>query len=138
MKRLQSKKRSKYLDSIARKSLLKDRVHFRRNLHLNHQPTNIKIVRIKDDFDLLYKAKGLKEMDELECYYIYHIDIDFLPSWSLKVNDSEIVYTNSQTNEIVGINKEWKTKPDFVNVWILKQKMCEYLKINFGDIIFTR
>ncbi len=138
MQRLKSKEDLKYLDKLARKHLANKTEYFRRNLHVNHRSTDVRIIRIKTKNQYFYQVKGLKELDGLECFFIYHLSCDEINSWLLNVKDSDIVYTDTKTNRVVAINKHLGNLPDFVNIWILKRNAIAFLKITIGDIVFTR
>lgn len=135
MSRTKSKKEIKYLTNIARNHIANKSKYFRRNLHLNHHETDVRIIRIKNSNQFLYEIKGLKELNGLECFFIYHIDSEAINNWMLNIRDSDIVFTDSKTNEVLDKNKKY---PDFVNIWILKKNAINYLKIKPGDILFTR
>lgn len=138
MQRLKSKEDLRYLDKLARKHLANKTEYFRRNLHVNHHSTDVRIIRIKTKNQYFYQIKGLKELDGLECFFIYHLGSDEINSWLLNIRDSDIVYTDTKTNRVIAINKLDGKLPDFVNIWILKRNACAFLKITIGDIVFTR
>lgn len=138
MQRLKSKSEIKYLNKIARNSLSRKTIYFRRNLHINHKMTDVKIIRVKNKNDFFYGVKGLKELSGLECFYIHHLFSDDVNNWLLNVKDSDIIYTNTSNNKVIGINDRPKSMPDFINIWILKRNAVDYLKITIGDVVFTR
>lgn len=133
-----SKKDLKYLDKIAKKHLVNKTRYFRRNLHLNHKDTGIKIVRIRDNIEFFYNVKGLKELESTECFYIYHLDSSNLTKWVFNIKDSDMIYTDSKTNKVIAINEILSTYPDFINIWIGKKNLASFLNIKKGDVVFTR
>lgn len=138
MGRRKTKKELQYYDDLAKHVFARKSKFFRRNLHLNHKETDLKIIRIKNDQDFYDEVEGFKEPPRNLCFFIHHIDplLDKAKYYSVK--NSDYIITNSRTNRVIAINQKLKNYPDFFNVWIVRKNTVNFLKINLNDILFTR
>ncbi len=138
MERVLTKKEKKYHDQLAKSIFARKTKIFRRNVHLNHKETFLRILRIKTDDQFYDEVSGFKEIPRDLCFFIYHIDSRLNKDKYYSVYNSDYVITDSKTNKIISINEQPKNYPDFINVWIVRKNVASFLKLKINDILFTR
>lgn len=138
MERRRSKKEIKFYDELAKSVFARKTKFFRRNVHLNHKETYLRIIRIKNDEQFFNEVEGFKEIPRDVCFYIYHISKEWNHGKYYKVYNSDYLITDSRTNKVIGINSKPKKYPDFVNIWIFRKHTTDFIKVKIGDILFTR
>lgn len=138
MERLKTKKELKYYDKLAKKVFARKNKFFRRNVHINHKETYLRIIRIKNDEQFYYEVEGFKEITRDVCFFIYHINTIKKIKRYLSVYNTDFIITDSRTNKIIAINDEPKNYPDFINIWIARKNTINFIKVKLGDILFTK
>ncbi len=138
MERLLTKKEKKYYDRLAKRVFARKTKFFRRNVHLNHKETYLRIIRIKNDSQFYDEVEGFVEIPRETCFFIHHVDSQLNKDKYYSVKNSDYIITDSQTNKVVAINKQPKNYPNFFNVWIVRKNTVNFLKIKLNDILFTR
>lgn len=138
MNRLRSKKETKYYDQLAKNIFARKTKFFRRNVHLNHKETYLKIIRIKNDEQFYDEIMGFKQLPREVCFLVHHINPLNDKDKYYKVRNSDFIITNSRTNRVLAMNQRIKNYSDFFNVWIVRSKTTKFLNIKINDIVFTR
>ncbi|XQP54887.1 MAG: hypothetical protein ACOQNV_01995 [Mycoplasmoidaceae bacterium] len=138
MERLRTKKETKYYDKLAKNVFARKTKYFRRNVHLNHKETYLKILRIKNDDQFLNEVEGFNSIPSDICFFIHHVSQLTDKNKYYSVRDSDYLITDSRTNKVLSINGKPKNYPDFFNVWIVRSKTLDYLKVKINDTFFTR
>lgn len=138
MERLKTKKENEYYDSLAKKVFARKDKYFRRNVHLNHKETYLKIIRIKTDEQFYDEVQGFEEPPRDTCFFIYHINPIKSKDKYYSVKNSDYIITDSRTNRVISINEKLKNYSNFFNVWIVRKNTVDFLKIKLNDIFFTR
>lgn len=138
MERLRTKKETKYYEKLAKKVFARKTKYFRRNAHLNHKETYLRIMRIKDENQFYNEIEGFKGIPPEICFYINHVSQLTDKNRYYSIKDADYIITDNRTNRVIAINDKPKKYPDFFNVWIVRAKTVDYLKIKINDIFFTR
>lgn len=138
MERVKSKKAIAYYDNLAKNVFARKTKYFRRNAHLNHKETYLRILRIKSDEQFIDEVEGFKEIPRNISFLIYHFDSRLNKAKYFTVYNSDFIITDSRTNKIISINKQLKNYPDFINIWIVRKGTASFLQFKLDDVLFTR
>ncbi len=138
MERLITKKERKYYDKLAKNVFVRKTKYFRRNVHLNHKETYLRILRITSDNQFHNEVQGFKEPPSDVCFFINHVDPYINKNKFYSVRNSDYIITNNRNNRVIAINEQPKNYPDFFNVWIVRKNTVNFLKIKINDILYTR
>lgn len=138
MSRLLTKNEKKYYENLPKIIFSRSNKFFRRNVHLNHKDTYIKIVRITNNQMFHDEVQGYKELPRNVCFYLNHVAKTKNNKMYFKVTNIDYVITDSRTNKVIAINQQINDLPDFFNIWILRKNVTHFLKLKIGDIFFTR
>ncbi|MCQ3908338.1 MAG: hypothetical protein MJ200_02005 [Mycoplasmoidaceae bacterium] len=116
MERLRTKKETKYYEKLAKNVFARKTKYFRRNVHLNHKETYLKILRIKSADDFLNEIEGFNSIPIDICFLIHHVNPLTNKNKYYSVKNSDYIITDYRTNKVISINSKLKNYPDFFNI----------------------
>lgn len=136
----QNEKRQKFIKKIYENVVCRKSVYFRRNLSINGKQTNVKIIKIKKDFNRI--ICGLNSNSDDICLLIEHqnkIELDNLN------NTLDMIGTNYKGTVLI----EKKLIPNqknlidweeigVKNIWILKEGWTKRLEIKINSNVSTK
>lgn len=127
-------------EKIAKKSLLRKQKFYHRNLFINNNPTNIKVIKIKS-FEELIEIVAAKKIFENDVVYLYAHKWDI--NVSLFRSKFDIIYCDSFFNVIkvdidVDKNKNIECPQETFNIWICKSGFCVYNQIGINSQVNTK
>jgi hypothetical protein len=130
----------KFIDKMHRNSMVRDTKFFHRNLAINREPTDIKIIKIKKRDELLTTVGGLNNLDENICYYVQSFKgfstLLFQSIIDIVTTDNHHrvigLFPNTQKDKIVNIPKETRF------IIIFKKGAIDFLKITLNDLVDTK
>ncbi|MDE5553227.1 MAG: hypothetical protein K2I67_01625 [Malacoplasma sp.] len=127
-------------EKIAKKSLLRTQKYYHRNLYINSNLTNIKIIKIKNEQELIEQVAAKKNFDYDSVFLYGH-------KWTINTflfrAKFDIIYCDSfykvlKIDENIDRNKNIECPDKTFNIWICKSGFCLFNKINVGNQISTK
>jgi hypothetical protein len=97
-----NKKDQTFRNKIINNAIARKTPYFRRGLCINHEPTNVKIIRVINQNDLMMKVCGLSYLDPQVCYQHSNVKLFSTALFNSKI---DLVFTNYK-GVVLTINKE--------------------------------
>jgi hypothetical protein len=119
---------------MARKS-----IYFRRPLTINHQQTNVRIIKLSKSDNYLEKIGGFSAMENDLCFFIQNIQQfdTFLFNMSIDVVATDIFHTVVKIMPRVNPDNILHLPKHTHNIFILKAEMANVLGIKLNDFLYT-
>ncbi|MDR1991318.1 MAG: hypothetical protein LBP70_01135 [Mycoplasmataceae bacterium] len=129
----------RYFKKIYANVLARKTPYFRRPLTINHQSTNIKIIKVNKNYSYLEKFGGLSTLHNHLCYLIQHAKkIDtFLFNCHVDIIATDIahhvvdIFTDVAPNNILHFSKNAH------NIWIFTVGAINFFQIKIQDLVYT-
>lgn len=128
------------IEKIAKKSLLNKQKYYHRNLYINNKPTNIKIIKINSEQELLEQVAAKKNFDLntifLYCHKWYINTFLFRTKFEIIYCDS--FYTVLKIDKNMDKYKNIECPDKTFNIWICKPGFSLFNKIQIGSQVSTK